>query len=417
MNNVVLDTNVILDNPEVLLSKEINIILPYTVISELDKLKRNPELKPSIQSAFKIIKSLQKDNKITFVDIPNEHTTNDEKIIAVAKENNATLWTNDIGASVIAKGLGVSTKDFVSDESTTGYLGYRQIFPDYTKISNLVGINELPLEEAEYYFDTKLILNEYIYYDVPNSVDKFSIWRLKSDSKVYLVKTTMKPYNSAGFRLVPQDVVQSCALDAIFSVDTALTIIEGRVGTGKSLLAICAALARVIGQHQYKCYEKIYVTRAPIPINKALQIGYLPGTSSEKLSPWLAGVKSNLKFLFENSKADKEQQRAEEIFNDNFEALNLESVQGINFHKSILIVDEYQLLSADMLKQITTRAADGSKIILVGDPEGQVYGLNRGIEGYKKFRPYLKGCPDLIYVKLENIYRSRLTSFVEEVFN
>lgn len=416
MKKVVLDTNVILDSPEVLLTKDIEIVLPYTVVSELDKLKRESELKPSVQKAFKIIKQLQKENKITFVDIPKDSSTNDEKIIKVAKEHNATLWTNDIGASVIAGSQEVPTQDFVADEVDYSYVGHREIFPSPESLNHLVGINELPIEEAEYYFQTKLLINEYIYYKLPNYIDRYGVWRLKNDGKVHLVKTTMKPFNAAGYILEPQDIVQSCALDAIFSVDTALTIIEGKVGTGKSLLAICGALARTIGQKQYRTYNKIYVTRAPLPIDKALRVGFLPGTSDEKLSPWLAGVKSNLKFLYEKNKELEELSKAEEIFNSNFEALNLESIQGMNLHGAILIVDEYQLLSADMLKQVVSRAAEGAKIILVGDPEGQVYGLNRGVEGYKKFQPYLKNCPDLIYVKLENIYRSKLTAFVEEIF-
>lgn len=75
------------------------------------------------------------------------------------------------------------------------------------------------------------------------------------------------------------------------------------------------------------------------------------------------------------------------------------------------------LLREDMLKQILSRAASGAKIILVGDPQGQVYGANRGVEGFKKLQPWLKNCDDLVYIRLQNIYRSKLTEFVERIFS
>lgn len=88
----------------------------------------------------------------------------------------------------------------------------------------------------------------------------------------------------------------------------------------------------------------------------------------------------------------------------------------MNIHSSILLVDEYQILSADMLKQIISRASAGAKVVLIGDPEGQVYGQNRGTEGFKKLRPFLKGSKQITYVKLDKIYRSELAEFVAEVF-
>lgn len=414
---VVLDTNIILDNPDVLLKDDIEVILPYTVIAELDNLKRNPELRGSVQKAFKIIKELDKKNKISVVDIPKDTTTNDEKIVRVAKDTNSILWTNDIGASIIASSVGVPTEDFILDVLDKGYTGAREIFPDEASISNIVGINELMKDEAEHYFGTELSINEYIYYLLPYENSKYAIWRLLNTGKVTLVRQTMKPYHAAGITIEPQDIIQMCALDAVFSTDTALTIIEGKVGTGKSLLALCASLARTKGQNNLQCYQKILVTRAPLPVDKSLKLGYLPGSSDEKMSPWLSGIKSNLKFVYERTKKDVENEEASKVFNEFFEAINLESIQGMNIHGSILIVDEYQLLSSDMLKQILSRAAYGAKIILVGDPDGQTYGINRGVEGFKKIRPWFKNCNELTYVKLENIYRSKLTEFIERIFS
>lgn len=207
--------------------------------------------------------------------------------------------------------------------------------------------------------------------------------------------------------------MQCISVDA----EDCLYVTDDYIVTHNTILTMCAALARTRGQHNLQTYQKILVTRAPLPIDKSLRLGYLPGSSDEKMSPWLSGVKSNLKFLYERTKKDAENGEASKVFEEFFEAVNLESIQGLNIHGSILIVDEYQLLSADMLKQILSRAASGAKIILVGDPQGQVYGANRGVEGFKKLQPWLKNCDDLVYIRLQNIYRSKLTEFVEKIFS
>jgi len=412
----VFDTNVILDNPDILLKDNGTIILPYTVLAELDKLKREPDLRPSVQKSFKIIRHLLKEGKLEVDGIPTNLETNDEKIVDCAVRNNAKFYTNDIGASIIASLHNVEQDDIELVEHNVGYTGYTEIELDYKIAANLIGINEMMLEEAEHLFGISLNVNEYIFYKMPNEDDKYSIWRLQGDGIVHLVKQSTKPYRAAQLYVDPQDVVQTCALDAIFSTDTPLTIIDGRVGTGKSLLTVCAALARTAGQRQYKTYKKIYVTRVPTPLKKDLRLGFMPGDKDEKMSPWLAGFKSNLKFLYERTEKDAENEEAEKIFKDYFEAISLESIQGMNIHDSILIVDEYQLLDEDTLKQVLSRIASGSKVVLVGDPDGQVYGANRGTEGFKRLAPFLKGKKQLTYIKMTNIYRSELTEFVEDVF-
>jgi PhoH-like ATPase len=413
---IVFDTNALLDNPEILLRENQEIIMPYVVLSELDKLKRESELRGSVQQCFKIIKQLHKKNKIQIVDIPSSLETNDEKIVKVAKDHNATLITGDIGASIIAMSTGVAVPDEDEVIVNDNFFGYREIDLDYKIAANLIGINEMIPEEAEHLFGITLVVNEYVFYKMPNEADKYSIWRLRHDGVVSLIKQSSKPYTSAGIFVSPQDVIQACAMDAVFNDDTPLAIIDGRLGTGKSLLALCAALARTCGQKQYKAYKKIYVTRAPVPINKSLQLGFMPGDKDEKMSPWLSGIKSNLKFLYERTEKDMENGEAEKVFEEYFEAVSLESIQGMNIHDSILIVDEYQLLDVNMLKQVLGRVASGSKVILVGDPLGQGYGIHRGTEGWKKLVPFLKGTKQLTYVKMHNIYRSELAEFIEEVF-
>jgi predicted ribonuclease YlaK len=134
----------------------------------------------------------------------------------------------------------------------------------------------------------------------------------------------------------------------------------------------------------------------------------------EKMSAWLLGVKSNLKFLYDRS-ADELEKQSDIVYDTYFEPLSLENIQGVNLHNSILLVDEYTLTSVDVLKQVLSRIAKGSKVVLIGD-RNQTYGANRGREGYKKLLPYLKDSDLISFVRMDNIYRSELAEFVEEIF-
>ncbi len=418
MTRITPDTNVLIDSPEILYNKDYSFIIPYTVLSELDGLKKNPDLRSPAQFAIKTIWAVHKDapERITFVDIPTAFTTNDEKIVESAKRHEAKLLSNDIGANVIAEITGVPTA-YEIDNSTydKDYIGVHEIVLDYKAAANLIGISELQPEEAFAVFGP-MVVNEYIYYLLPNESDKYAIWHYTRYESVVLVRQSIKPYTAAGFHFVPNDPVQACALDAVFDTSTPLTIIEGKLGTGKSAVAIVAALARTKGQNNLKVYRKIYVTRPPLPVDKSLQLGFMPGSLEDKMGHWLHGIKSNLKFLFERTKKDEENEEATKVFEDFFEPISLENIQGMNIHDSILLVDEYTLMSVDVLKQVLSRIAVGSKVVLIGD-QAQTYGANRGREGYKKLAPHIKGNPLVSYVKMSNIYRSELAEFVESVFN
>lgn len=417
MAKILPDTNILIDTPEVLLNTDFQFVIPYTVLAELDGLKKNPDLRAPAQYAIKMLWAVHKEDpeRITFVDLPNQANTNDEKIVISAKNHSAKLLSNDIGANVIAEIFGCPTAYDVEDSSyDKDYSGTREVSLDYKDASNLIGSNELLREEAEHYFGA-MVVNEYVYYQMPNDHDKYSIWRLYDDGIVRLVKQSVKPFTAAGFHFVPADPVQACAIDAIMDSTTPLTVIEGRVGSGKTLCALVGALAKTCGQHSYKTYDRICVTRSPMPIDKQLQLGFMPGDLLDKMGQWILGIKSNLKFLYERNKKDMENEEAEKVFSEFFEALSLESIQGISLHNRILLVDEYELLSADGLQQVLSRIAEGSKVVLIGD-SAQTYGANRGREGYKKLLPHLKGSPLVSYVKMHNIYRSELTEFVESIF-
>jgi PhoH-like ATPase len=250
-------------------------------------------------------------------------------------------------------------------------------------------------------------------------------------NKVFRISQKMGPYTLAGIKgaIKPLDPVQMCTLDAVFDPICPLTIIDGVLGTGKTMLTLMASLATVQGEKRSMFYDQILVTISPESVNKSLYTGFKPGETHNKLAGHLGGFKSNLKFLLDperkkenrkNKLKDGEEPEAlpsDESWEKNFNIIEIDEMQGTSLHNTILLVDEYQKLSADALKLILSRISENSKVVLIGDSVGQVYGLNRGAEGFKTLYKHLGKSPQMNYIKMENIYRSKLAAFVEELFD
>ena len=426
---VVLDTNVILDNNQVLLKDDIRIILPYTVLHELDGLKRNPDLRVTAQQAIKIIKQQYTLKKLEITDIPKEVETNDEKIVQTARTNNAKLWTGDVGASVIAMSTGVELFENTTDDYDSAYIGYSyHTLPSDLYYHVVNNSNELQYAEIEEDGQFTAEINEYVYLKPDDGSLNYKIFRKTvngyryiSDSKKLFAKLGNvwkqdKSESSAhglDFEFLHEE--QAMAFDAVFNTDTPLAVICGDIGSGKTLISTIAALARTAGSNSNRAYDKILVTRPNRPISKEYEIGFLPGDLDAKMKSWLSGFTSNLEFLYEKNLQDAEMKKAELVFQTYFKPIAIESAQGASFHKSIFLIDEAQLLDELAMRQLMSRIATGSKCVLILDPN-QTYGANRGREAWKKLLPRCKGNPLISFINLQHIQRSALTELVKSIF-
>lgn len=427
MKKVVLDTNIVLNDPSVVLREDISIVLPYTVLAELDKLKRDNELRFVAQLAIKNIKKSYVDGKISIIDIPNELTTNDEKIVNSAKKENASIWTDDVGASIIAMANGVDL--YLDEESNVEYdekyTGYSEwIVPSQIYYDLLNKENQYQIPEIEEFTDVRAVVNEYVKIAPDDGSLNYRLFRKRSNDYIF-VSESKKLFSALGnvsgsgdkhglgFEFLHPE--QAMAFDAVFNSDTPLAVIAGEIGSGKTLISTVAALARTAGTHTNKKYERILVTRPNRPISKDYEIGFLPGDADAKLKSWLSGFTSNLEFLYERNLKDIEEEKASQVFSKYFKSVPIESVQGASFHNCIFLIDEAQLLDALALKQIMSRLADTSKCVLIMDPK-QTYGMNRGREGYRRLLPRCKGNELISFVKLQHIQRSPLTKLVNSIF-
>lgn len=395
-----------------------------TTLREIDKLKRKPELNYAARNAIKAIK--RNIDNIT-IDINEEldmnNLTNDEKIILTAKEKGFSFRTEDIGAAVIAELNGVKIDEDKTTEEIydVNYKGYKEKEIADEGVWNLLYHTDKIEEDLIEEFTKKLMINQYYVLYNANNKDEYVILYKNVNGKgaVVPLKKYKKIIENIEITIRPLDAYQWIAVDCVLNPNP-ISIVEGVLGTGKTLLAIVAALMQTKTEDKmFKRFENVKVTKPPIALDKRYQMGFLPGDLGDKMFPWLLSFKSNIDFLYEHKEGLEEEDKkfSDTVFEKYFEPVSLEHIQGASIHNSILIVDEYQLLDVDMLKQILSRIATGSKVVLLGDPEGQTYGMNRGNEGFKVLKKHMKNKKLLNFVKLENIYRSDLAKFVENIFN
>lgn len=421
---VVIDTNVLIDHPEVLLDKRIIPRIPYTVLAELDNLKRNPDLKRSAQAAIKLLKYGLLNKTVFVTNIPKELTTPDEKIVDQAVQQGIPFMSNDIGALAIAIARDVEMMDSLEDETINyDYTGYQELDASEEYNQSFKSLKEMPLAEFEHNMHIELKENEYCI--IHTTDKKYDIWK-NIKSTMYRISQKMGPYTAAGIKGVqPLDAIQMCAMDAVFDPIVPLTVIDGKLGTGKTMLTLMAALATTRGERKNQFYERILVTKPPVSINKDMYTGYKPGSSEDKMSGHLGGIKSNLKYLVDSKSTQKKKLKdgeeelleSDKAWMESFGIVEIDEIQGTSLHNTILLVDEYQLLDTDTLLLVLSRISENSKVILIGDTAGQTYGMNRANEGFKVLYKFLGTSPEFNFIKMENIYRSKLAEFVSKIFN
>lgn len=196
----------------------------------------------------------------------------------------------------------------------------------------------------------------------------------------------------------PLDIYQKCAVYAM--INAPATLITGRFGSGKTLLATATAL--------FLTNKKIFITRPPIGISSDYDIGFLPGNKDEKMLEWAGGFLSALNFLYKNSKLNYDLIKSQ-LFFEKFEIIPLNMIQGVSILEGeILIVDEVQLITKEYMSMILSRMSEGSKLFLLGDLHQTYSTINKQDSGLYRLQQILPH-EALAWVDLKKIYRSKLT--------
>jgi len=430
----VLDTSVYLTNADCIYAfKNHDICVPLKVFEEIDKHKKRQDVvglqarkiiriwdemrgRGSISEGIRIRKGLGiikaiSATGITQKDFPCDLDIGipDHLIMATAlKIENETnkkvvLVSRDINMRVIADAIGLESEDFqnhqIVDNSESIYTGCSFILVDDQLIDQFYEKKNVYLKNRN------LFSNQYVMMVSNANEKKSALARFTTEANPL---QQIMPAKNKVWGIKPRNKEQSFLLDALMDPKIEIITAIGKAGSGKTICAIAAGLEQTIDETTSR-YSRIIVSRPVQPLGK--DIGFLPGTMEEKMSPWLMPIQDNLQFLMGNDKLTLDiylQRGTIEI-----EALTY--IRGRSISNAFMIIDEAQNLTTHELKTIITRVGEGTKIVLTGDVEqiDNVYidattnGLTHAVEKFKKFEL-------ASHVTLNKGERSKVATFAAE---
>ncbi len=390
----VLDTNVLLHDPGAVFAfDEHDVVIPAVVLEEIDTKKRNAdEIGRNARGVSRLLDGLREKghlhdgvplegggrikvelNHRSFVKVQEMfgEVTNDNRILAVALNYHleqaglesprpVILVSKDVLVRIKADVLGVHAEDYLSDR-TVGpsdlYGGYSTIKVHPSVIDEFYTYRFLPIKPLG--LNYSLYPHEFVILKDEMGTGKSALLKVNEDA------TRLEPLylsNEPVWGISARNAQQRMALELLLNDEIPLVTITGKAGTGKTLLALAAGLLKVEDEHRYK---KLLIARPVVPMGK--DIGYLPGEKEEKLRPWMQPIYDNLEFLFDTKKSGDIEKILMGLGSIQVEALTY--IRGRSIPGQFIIVDEAQNLSRHEVKTIVSRVGEGSKIVLVGDPE------------------------------------------------
>ncbi len=373
-----LDASALLNDPEAIFAfKNSRIILPFLVLEALDSFKRDySERGKNTRYLLELLEELiaQSTNKklLTLADsnstleiyisdsaLANQKITYNKKILLILEEfiNKQTqpvsFITNDRNLRVRANILGFHAEAYEKKEVTG------QIYGNITTEQ----INDTLWQTWQETGDLQIDKQAY-----PNEIVCFENKENTVLARYVEQKQTWKPiqdYPKGVWGISAKNKEQKAALELLMDKQIPLVVLVGKAGTGKTLLALAAAMELMLKQN---IYEKILVSRPIFPMGR--DMGYLPGNLEEKMEPWMQPIFDNLDFLSRNPSSPQGKVALQQKLLDN-ELLELESltyIRGRSIPNRIMIIDEAQNLTPHEMKTIITRSGEGSKVVLTGDP-------------------------------------------------
>ena len=436
----ILDTNVILHDSSCIHQFEENdVVIPLTVIEELDQFKRGSQVinlnareftrtldsltgedifnggvsigEGKGQLRIAISRGISKEIKEIF-----KEDTPDHRILGITynwhakfkDESMVVLVTKDVNLRMKAKALGIPAQDYTTDRvsSIEELYSGKQVLEDFDDdvIVNLFQppyqVNAAPLVER---INGEALPNKFFILRNNNR----SVLANLNEEKELLRKID----KNVIYGITPRNAEQTFAVDALTNKNISLVSMTGKAGTGKTLLALAGAL------HIRKNYRQIYIARPIVPLSNK-DIGYLPGDVDSKLAPYMQPLWDNLKVIQDQySETDKHYQLIDNMLKDEKLVIEpLSYIRGRSLQRIFFIVDEAQNLTPHEIKTIITRAGEGAKIVFTGDIyqidhpylDGQSNGLSYLIDRFKGQKLYA-------HINLEKGERSELAELASNL--
>jgi PhoH-like ATPase len=444
----VLDTNVLIHDPNALLNfEEHHVAIPMTVLEELDKLKTGKHsVAAECRQAIRLIDQLLGEASPEQVErgVPIQRgksgargslsilmskraepimllpeNLNDNKIINQLVElrsrhpgTSVVLVTKDINMRLKARACGIDSQDYHTDQLvddvdllSRGYHNLDGSFWDrVSKVETRQGhgkawhtvqlLEKLPAHVNEFIVDEQGFVGW--------------IKEVNGSQLLILDMHNEQLMHQEAWGLRPRDVYQSLALYALLDPDIHLVNLSGAAGSGKTILALAAAIEQTMVT---KRYRRIIATRSVQGLDQ--EIGFLPGTEAEKMEPWLGAITDNLEALHMDDESPHGS--VDYILQKvplQFKSLNY--IRGRSFQQSLILIDECQNLTPHQMKTIITRAGNGSKVVCLGNlAQIDTPYLSATSSGLTYLTECFKDFPHGVHITLQGVPRSILAEYAE----
>lgn len=460
----ILDTNVLMHDPMALFNfDEHDLFIPMTVLEELDAGKKGvSEVARNVRETNRLMdkiidgadfeaikKGLALENinprrknetesrhlgKLFFeteimkaelpISIPSHKADNQILQTGLAlqaryPERHVTLVTKDINMRIKASAVGLHSEDYYNDrvleDADLLYTGYEMLPNDFFEThgkdmkawqEEARSFYEIKIDENNHWYPNECLISE-------NESGFSAIVRSVEDNKAILetLRDFTEPKHNV-WGINARNSEQNMAMNFLMDPDIDFVSLLGIAGTGKTLLALACGLEQTLDQG---IYNEIIMTRATIPIGE--DIGFLPGTEEEKMTPWMGALMDNLEVLTspDGHTAEWEKQSTQELLNKRIKIKSLNFMRGRTFMKKYIIIDEAQNLTPKQMKTLVTRAGAGTKIVCLGNI-GQIdtpY-LTETTTGLTYIVDRFKDWEHGAHITLKQGERSRLAEFASE---
>ena len=453
----VLDTNVLLHDPTCLFRfEEHDVYLPMVTLEELDNHKTGTrDIARNARQVSRTIDRLietstepigqgvplsslgnkEARGKLYFQEIgfnpkelpaglPNDKA--DNMILAVVRAlpeqfpgKHVVLVSKDINIRIKATAMGLTAEDYFNDKAIDDadliFTGFASVAPDFWE-KQTVNLKSWQGDGCVWYsfegpLAQSLAVNQFV-----TATDGSFVGQVKSVSGGTATLATVRDYmqpRNAVWGVHARNLEQSLALNLLMNPDIDFVTLLGQAGTGKTLITLAAALSQTLEERRF---SEIIFTRATVSVGE--EIGFLPGTEEEKMTPWMGALEDNLEVL---NKADRGagswgRNAAADLIRSRIRIKSMSFMRGRTFLNKFVIIDEAQNLSPKQMKTLITRAGPGTKIVCMGNiAQIDTPYLTEGSSGLTYVVEKFRGWSHAGHITLQRGERSRLADYATEV--
>ncbi len=430
MKNYVLDTNVLLHDPNSILNfQNNNVLIPIEVIEEIDRFKReSTELGQNARTVSRTLDGLRAKGHLSEgVTLENggnlriifqksgqgdknghaimSGTSVDNRIVSLAigvqkahPKQPTILVSKDINLRIKADALGLQAEDYETDRVLIKdlYTGTFDLMVSAEKMASFRTNGELELDSETQYFP-----NEYCTLTEETNAKRTALTKVDASGK----KVVPIIDNREGvWGIKPRNREQHYAFDALLDDRVKLVTLMGKAGTGKTLMAMAAGLKRTVLDREFR---RLVVARPTISMGK--ELGFLPGSLEEKLAPWMQPIHDALEMLSDLNMGHEHRRSGDLMRSGSIVVEALSYIRGRSIAQQFMVIDEAQNLTPLEVKTIITRVGHGTKIVFTGDPYqiDNPY-VDSSSNGFNYIISKFRGEPVAAHIELQKGERSEL---------